>query len=316
MRLLDKHMENPLSYPRDLVGYGANPPDPGWPGAARVAVQFVLNIEEGAEYSPLDGDPRSEIGLAEVPGGRLPPGHRDLAFESMYEYGSRVGVWRLLRLFREHDIPLTAFACALALERNPQLARAIADSDIDVVCHGWRWEEPFHLDEERERAHIARAVESLQRTVGRAPEGWYCRFGPSAHTRRLLVEHGGFLYDSDCYSDELPFWTEVSGRQHLVVPYSFSTNDSRFASGALSTGEEYFTMLREAFDYLYEEGVSQPRMMSIGLHARLAGHPMRAHGLRRFIDHVKGHDRVWICTRGDIARHWLRKHPPNPGLDG
>lgn len=301
------------AYPRDLVGYGATSPDPHWPGRGRLAVQFVINVEEGAEYSPIDGDPRSEVGLAEVPGGRLPPGRRDLAFESMYEYGSRVGIWRLLRLFQERNVPLTVFACALALERHHQLAEAIANSEIDVVCHGWRWEEPFHLSEEHEKERIALAVESLRRTTGRAPEGWYCRFGPSENTRRLLVEHGGFLYDSDSYNDELPFWVEVSGKQHLVVPYSFSTNDSRFASGGLSTGEDYFTMLREAFDYLYEEGETQPKMMSIGLHARIAGHPMRAHGLRRFIDYVLKHDRVWLCTRGEIAHHWHRHHRPLVG---
>ncbi|MEO3430887.1 polysaccharide deacetylase family protein [Pelagibius sp. CAU 1746] len=295
-------------FPRDLVGYGATPPNPKWPGNARLAVQFVVNIEEGAEYTPADGDPQAEKGLAEVPGGRLPAGHRDLAFESMYEYGSRVGIWRLLRLFRDRGVPWTAFACAVALERNPMIAEFIRDNAIDVVCHGWRWEEPFRLSEEEERERIARSVESLKRTVGRAPEGWYCRYGASENTRRLLVEHGGFLYDSDSYNDEVPFWVTVLGKEHLVVPYAFSTNDSRFSGGGMVTGEQYFTMLREAFDYLYEEGKVSPRMMSIGLHARITGHPMRAHGLRRFLDYVLAHESVWICTRSEIAHHWHRHH--------
>jgi allantoinase len=297
-------------YPRDLVGYGATPPDPRWPGGSRLALQIVVNYEEGSEYTILDGDGRTEVGLAEAPGGRTPKGARDLAMESMYEYGSRVGFWRLFRLFTERQVPITVFACAVALERNPAVARAIGDAGLDVCCHGWRWVEHFQLTEAEEREHIRRAVASLTRTTGSRPLGWYCRYGPSAHTRRLLVEDGGFLYDSDAYNDELPYWVTVGGRPHLVVPYTLDANDGKFCTPAgIGTGDEFFTYLRETFDVLYREGARGPRMMSVGLHCRLAGRPARADGLARFLDHVQRHEGVWLCRRIDIARHWHAQHP-------
>jgi allantoinase len=297
-------------YPRDLVGYGTTPPDPRWPGRARVALQIVVNYEEGSEYTILDGDDRTEVGLAEAPGGRGPRGVRDLAMESMYEYGSRVGFWRLAGLFTERAIPITVFGCALALERNPAVARAIGEAGFDVCCHGWRWIEHFHLGEGEEREHIQRAVASLTKTTGTRPLGWYCRYGPSVNTRRLLVEEGGFLYDSDAYNDELPYWVTVGSRPHLIVPYTLDANDGKFCSPAgIGTGEEFSAYLRDTFDVLYREGATAPKMMSVGLHCRLSGRPARAAGLRRFLDHVLRHDRVWICRRLDIARHWIAHHP-------
>ncbi len=297
--------------PRDFVGYGAEPPDADWPGGARVAVQFVINYEEGSEYSIPEGDGRTETGLAEVAGGRVPPGERDLAMESMYEYGSRVGVWRIIRLFEERGLPATFFACALALERNPAVAEALVRNGYDVCCHGWRWIEHYKLDAETEREHIARAVASIERTTGARPLGWYCRYGPSVNTRRLVVEEGGFLYDSDAYNDELPYWTAVDGAPHLVVPYSLDANDLKFSPGGnLMTGDDFFTYLREGFDLLYAEGAERPKMMSIGLHPRVIGRPSRAAAIARFLDYLIGIDDVWICRRLDIARHWIDRHPP------
>jgi len=298
-----------VAYPRDLVGYGANPPDPKWPGQARLALNFVLNYEEGSEYSVPDDDGRSEATLTEL--GAFDPRlkGRDLAAESMFEYGSRVGFWRILRLLRERNVPLTVFGCALALERHPQAAAAIAAAGYDVCCHGWRWINHYDLSEQEEREHIHRAVESLRRTVGDRPYGWYCRYGPSVNTRRLLVEEGGFLYDSDAYNDELPYWVTVAGKTHLVVPYTLTNNDAKFGVSALSTGEEFFALLRDCFDMLYREGVTQPKMMSVGLHMRLVGHPTRAAGLERFLDYVLRQRDVWICRRLDIARHWIEHHP-------
>ncbi len=298
---------------RDLIGYADRPPAADWPGRARVAVNFVLNYEEGSENTIGDGDGRVEIGLAEAPGGRLPPGERDLAFETMYEFGSRVGFWRVMRLFAERGLPMTIFGCALALERNPRAVEAIVAAGHDICSHGWRWIEHFRLSEAEEREHIARAVESIRRTSGERPAGWYCRYGPSGNTRRLLVEEGGFLYDSDAYNDELPYWTRVAGRDHLVVPYTMDTNDSKFTlPGGFGTGDAFFTYLRDAFDQLYDEGAETPRLMSVGLHPRIVGRPGRARGLARFLDHLLAHDRVWVARRVDVARHWVARHPP-PG---
>jgi allantoinase len=297
---------------RDLIGYGANPPNPHWPGEARLAVNFVLNFEEGSEPSIPDGDAASEWGLTEY--GASSPGvpGRDLAAEGMFAYGSRVGFWRILRLFQERGLPLTVFGCALALERHPPAAAAIKAADYDICCHGWRWEKHFELSEDVERERIARAVASLQRTMGERPLGWYCRSGPGVNTRRLLVEEGGFLYDSDAYDDELPYWTTVSGRPHLVVPYTLSTNDSKFGRGTFATGDDFFAYCRDAFDFLYREGRAQPRMLSIGLHQRLIGHPARAAGLERLLDHLSRFAGVWVTRRLDIARHWAERFPP-PG---
>ena len=294
---------------RDLIGYGAHPPDPHWPGQARIAVNFVLNFEEGSEPSVPDGDPASEWGLTEY-GGNNPgvPG-RDLAAEGMFAYGSRVGFWRILRLFAERGWPMTVFGCALALERNPPAAAAIKQAGFDVCCHGWRWEKHFELNEATERERITRAVASLRATMGERPLGWYCRSGPGVNTRRLLVEEGGFLYDSDAYDDELPYWTSVNGTSHLVVPYTLSTNDAKFGRGIFATGDDFFHYCRDAFDFLYREGRTQPKMLSIGLHQRLIGHPARAAGLERLLHHIARFSGVWVTRRLDIAQHWAATHP-------
>ena len=299
----------PYQVARDFVGYGDAPPDPHWPGEAKVAVNFVMNYEEGSEPSVQDGEGYTEAGLTEALGGGQVKSGRDLAAEGMFEYGSRVGFWRLMRLFAERDLPLTVFGCALALERNALAAAAIRDAGHDVCSHGWRWVRHFELNAAKEREHIARAVASLEQTVGHRPDGWYCRYGPSVNTRRLLVEHGGFLYDSDYYGEELPFWVTVEGKGHLVVPYSLTNNDGKYA-GWMGTGEQWFSYIRDAFDMLWEEGAAgRPKMMSVGLHMRLIGHPARAMGLRRLLDHIAARRGVWVARRVDIARHWIATHP-------
>ena len=299
-------------YTRDLIGYGSRPPDPKWPGGARIAVQIVMNYEEGSEYSILDGDGFSENQLTETPSA-VPQGTRDLTSESAYEFGSRVGFWRLMRMFAERDMKITVFGCALALERNPQAAAAIVAAGHDICCHGWRWEKHWLLSEEEERDRIRRAVQSLTRTTGARPLGWYCRYGPSVNTRHLLVEHGGFLYDSDAYNDELPYWVTVDGRPHLVVPYTSDVNDTKFVNPAgFASGEDYVSYVRDSFDFLYAEGAATPRMMSMGLHPRLIGRPGRAAALARALDYIQSREDVWICRREDIARHWIATHPPMP----
>ena len=298
-----------MTYPRDLIGYGRTPPDPKWPGGARVALQIVLNYEEGSERSILHGDSESEAFLGEVPSIQPLAGVRNLQVESIYEYGSRVGFWRLLRMFAERDIKISVFAVAMALERHPEAAAAIVEAGHEVVSHGWRWIEYQHVSEDIEREHMRRAIESLTRTTGSRPLGWYTgRVSP--RTRQLVVEEGGFLYDADAYNDDLPYWVEVAGRSHLVVPYTLDANDMKFAQIAgFTTGEDWFAYARDAFDLLYAEGAESPRMMSVGLHMRIIGRPGRAGALARFLDHVLRHDRVWICRRIDIARHWIAQHP-------
>jgi len=291
---------------RDFVGYGQRPPHPRWPDGARLALNLVINYEEGSEPSVPDGDAETETGLTEGGAGNV--SGRDLAAESMFEYGSRVGYWRLARAFAERDLPATIMACALALERNPEVCQHIRTSRFDVCAHGWRWERHATLSEDVERDRIARTVSSLERTIGARPLGWYCRYGPSLNTRRLIVEEGGFLYDSDAYNDELPYWVEVGVRRHLVVPYSLVNNDAKFMRGALATSDQFFAFLRDAFDVLYREGREQPKMMSVGLHLRIAGHPGRVAGLERFLDHVGRHTGVWICGRNAIAQHWRTHH--------
>lgn len=300
-------------YPRDMVGYGPNPPFADWPGGARLALNFVMNYEEGSEHTIADGDGFSEGRGTELRESPVPRGQRDLAAESMFEYGSRVGFWRLTRLFRERGIPLTIYAAALALERNPAAAAHIRETGLDFCCHGWRWIEHYKLDEETERRHIRMAIESLTRTLGRRPIGWFCRYGPGVNTRRLLVEEGGFLYDSDALNDELPYWLTVEGKPHLIIPYSLTNNDGQFGRGNAATGGQFFEFLRDAFDMLYAEGATSPKMMSVGLHMRTIGHPARASGLARFLDHVKKFPDVWLCRRDDIAHHWRKRHPyPGP----
>ena len=274
-----------------------------------------MNYEEGSEPSVPDGERRSETGLTESHGVNQVSEGRDLAAESMFEYGSRVGFWRLMRLFQERSLPLTIFGCALALERNPQAAEAIRKAGLDVCSHGWRWVKHYEMSRETEREHIAKAVASIEKSVGERPLGWYCRYGPSVNTRELVVEEGGFLYDSDTYNDELPYWRTVKGRPHLVVPYSLTNNDGKYA-GSMGTSDQWFSFVRDAFDMLYREGARHPKMMSVGLHMRLIGHPARAVGLERLLDHMLKHDGVWITRRVDIARHWIKTHPyPGRGLN-
>jgi len=294
---------------RDFIGYGEHPPHAGWPGGARLALNFVLNYEEGSENSIGDGDGFTETSLVEMSSSVLPHGERDLAAESMFEYGSRVGFWRLMRIFSERQLPMTIFACALALERNPSAAAAIKQAGHDICCHGWRWVEHYKLSEDEERKHIQLAIDSLKKTIGERPSGWYCRYGPSVNTRRLLMEEGGFVYDSDSYNDELPYYVSVAGRAQLVIPYTLTNNDVKWNTGNLGTGEDFFVYLRDSFDLLYAEGATTPKMMSVGMHMRLLGHPGRASGLLRFLDYVRTKPGVWITKRNEIATHWLNHHP-------
>ena len=296
-------------YPRDLIGYGQDPPAANWPGGARVAVQFVLNYEEGGESCLLHGDAASESFLSEMVGAQALPGGRNMSMESLYEYGSRVGLWRILKLFRDYDIPLTVFAVAMALERNPLAAEAFVRDGHEICSHGWRWIDYQDVDPGIEREHIQRAIETIARMTGERPLGWYTG-RTSPNTRRLVVEEGGFVYDADDYSDDLPFWIRMQGKPHLVVPYTLDANDMRFATAqGFNTGEHFFNYLRDSFDTLYQEGQHTPRMMSIGLHCRLVGRPGRIAALKRFVEYVKRQDEVWICRRIDIARHWSAEHP-------
>jgi putative urate catabolism protein len=307
-------------YPRDLAGYGEHPPHPRWPGGARIALQFVLNYEEGAEMSVLHGDAASETFLSEIVGAQAFPA-RHMSMESLYEYGSRAGVWRLLRLFRERQVPVTVFGVAMALLRHPRVVEAFLRDGHEIASHGFRWVSYQHADAAAERDHVARAVEAIRALTGRVPEGWYTG-RDSPNTRRLVVEHGGFVYDADSYADDLPYWVEVDcarGRvPHLVVPYALDTNDMRFATPqGFNSGDQFFAYLRDAFDALYAEGdpaaADAPKMLSIGLHCRLAGRPARIAALARFLDHVRAHDGVWCARRIDIARHWIATHPFVPG---
>jgi putative urate catabolism protein len=300
-------------YPRDLVGYGRDPPFADWPGRARVAVQFVLNYEEGGENCVLHGDAGSEQFLSELVGAAAFPA-RHMSMESIYEYGSRVGVWRILREFERRRLPLTVFGVAMALERHPEVTAAFVEAGHEVACHGLRWIHYQGVDEATERAHMAQALESLERLTGQRPLGWYTG-RDSPNTRRLVVDAGGLLYDSDSYADDLPYWTRVRRTDgvevsHLVVPYTLDANDMRFATPqGFNTADHFFTYLRDTFDTLYAEGADRPAMMSVGMHCRLLGRPGRITALQRFLDHVERHDRVWVCRRVDLARHWMTRHP-------
>jgi len=296
-------------YPRDLIGYGLNPPKANWPGGARVAVQFVMNYEEGGENCILHDDAESEAFLSEIVGAQPWEGQRHMSMESIYEYGSRVGVWRLLDLFRARRIPITVFAVAMALERNPLVAEITLKDGHEICSHGYRWINYQWTPEEIEREHMHQAIDIITRITGERPLGWYTG-RTSPNTRRLVAEEGGFLYDSDDYSDDLPFWSREVDKPHLIVPYTLDTNDMRFASPqGFNSGDQFYTYLRDAFDTLYAEGAETPRMMSIGLHCRLVGRPGRLAALARFIDHAQSHDRVWFCRRIDIARYWREHHP-------
>ncbi|MCJ0903052.1 allantoinase PuuE [Rhodococcus sp. ARC_M6] len=301
------------SYPRDMVGYGKNPPHPQWPGDARIALQFVLNYEEGGERNVLDGDDGSETFLSEMTPAEAFP-NRHMSMESIYEYGSRAGLWRVLRIFEKRRLPLTIFAVARALERNPEAVSAFRELGHEIACHGLRWTSYQTVGVERERADMAEAVAILRDLTGSAPLGWYTG-RDSPNTRQLVVEHGGFVYDSDSYADDLPYWVDVPRGdetvKHLVVPYTLDTNDMRFASPAgFPSGDQFFAHLRDAFDVLYSEGAAgAPKMLSVGLHCRIIGRPARAAALERFLDHVQAHENVWITRRIDIAQHWKSVHP-------
>jgi len=309
-------MPNVDRYPRDLIGYGAHPPHARWPGGARIAVQIVLNYEEGSENSVLHGDAASETFLSEIIGAQ-PFAMRHLSMESLYEYGSRAGLWRLLRLFRERRIPVTIFGVAMALERNPAAVEAMLADGHEIASHGWRWISYQQVDERTEREHLSRAVVVIKRLTGKAPEGWYTG-RDSPNTRRLVVEQGGFVYDADSYADDLPYWAQVATKDgvkpHLIVPYTLDTNDMRFATPqGFNSGGQFFAYLRDAFNVLYAEGdpagLDAPKMLSIGLHCRIAGRPGRLAALARFLDYIQHHDAVWIARRIDIARHWIETHP-------
>ena len=302
-----------LPYPRDLVGYGRNPPHARWPGGARVAVQFVLNYEEGGENATLHGDAGSEQFLSEMFNPASFP-DRHISMEGIYEYGSRAGVWRILREFEKRGLPLTVFGVGMALQRYPELTAAFKELGHEIACHGWRWIHYQNLDEATEREHMRLGMEAIEKLTGERALGWYTG-RDSPRTRRLVADYGGFEYDSDYYGDDLPFWLQVRRSDgalapHLVVPYTLDCNDMRFASSqGFATGEDFFAQLRDAFDVLYAEGAELPQMLSIGLHCRLVGRPSRMKALQRFLDHVQSHDRVWICRRLDIAQHWHEAHP-------
>jgi len=298
-------------YPRDFLGYGANPPDPKWPNGAKLALSFVLNYEEGGENTVLNGDAGSELYLHEVPGGSPILGERNRTVESQFDYGSRAGVWRILRAFAARKLPLTVYGVGRALELNPTVARAFADAGHEVASHAWRWIDYHSVDEATERAEIARCVEVIERLTGTRPVGWYTgRISPN--TRRLVAEHGGFLYDSDSYADDLPFYVTAAGKPMLIIPYTLDNNDMKYAVPPGFTApdgwEQYVT---DSFETLLAEGrAGAPKMMSVGLHCRLIGRPGRAAALARFLDKVAATPDVWVCRRADIARHWWEQHPP------
>ena len=296
------------TYPRDLIGYGRSPPHADWPGGARIAVQIVLNYEEGGEMSILHGDAQSETFLSDLINPAPIVGGRNMSMEQIYEYGSKSGVWRLLRLFERYSLPVTVFGVAMALERNPAAVEAFLEAGHEIASHGWRWINYQDVDAQTEREHIQRAIDIQKRLTGERPLGWYTG-RTSPQTRRLVAEEGGFLYDADDYSDDLPFWVNVEGRPQLIVPYTLEANDMRFSGGGLGTGDDLFGYLKDAFDVLYAEGATAPKMLSVGLHCRLAGRPAKTAGLERFLKHALAHEDVWFCRRLDVARHWRERHP-------
>jgi len=296
-------------YPRDMIGYGGRSPHARWPGGAWLAVQFVINYEEGGENCILHGDAASEAFLSEIIGAQPLPGARHINMESIYEYGSRAGFWRLHRMFVERGLPATVYGVAMALERNPVAVRAMLDADWEIASHGYRWIDYGAMAETEERDHLRKSIETHSRITGSRPLGWYTgRCSPN--TRRLVVEEGGFLYDSDSYADDLPYWVTDYGRPHLIIPYTLDANDMRFATNqGFNSGDQFYIYLKDTFDVLLTEGETAPKMMSVGLHCRLVGRPGRAAALARFLDYVKSHPKAWVCRRIDIARHWIRHHP-------
>ena len=301
------------AYPRDMIGYGATPPHARWPDQARIAVQFVVNYEEGGENNILHGDAASEAFLSEIVGAQPWPGQRHMNIESIYEYGSRAGFWRLLRLFHERALPVTVFGVATALARNPDAVAAMKDAGWEMASHGLKWIDYKDAPKEKERADIAEAIRLHTQIVGERPLGFY-QGRTSENTIPLTTEEGGFLYSADVYADELPYWHDDDQHQQLLVPYTLDANDMRFATPqGFNSGDQFFAYLKDSFDTLYAEGDEAPKMMSVGLHCRLVGRPGRAAALARFLDYVRKHDRVWVATRLDIARHWIKHHPPKGG---
>ena len=298
-----------VDYPRDLIGYNAQPPHAHWPDDARIAIQFVLNYEEGGENCVLHGDPASEMFLSEIIGAEPFQNARHMSMESIYEYGSRAGVWRILDLFRARKIPITLFAVAMAMQRHPQVIEQALKDGHEIASHGYRWINYHGMNVEEERAHMEKAIAIHSDICGARPLGWYTG-RTSAHTRDLVADEGGFIYDADDYSDDLPFWSKQVTTPHLVVPYTLDTNDTRFATAqGFHTGDQFASYLIDAFDTLYAEGATSPKMMSVGLHCRLIGRPARFAGLVKFIDHVQKHEKVWMARRLDIAKHWIKTHP-------
>ena len=296
-------------YPRDLLGYGSIPPTANWPGGARVCLSLVISIEEGAENSILHGDAQSESILSEVAGLSPVVGARELNIESMYEYGSRAGYWRVMRALTERDLPATVYAVAMAIERNPVAAEAAVAAGFEVMSHGYRWIDYSNFPLDLEREHMYRAIEIITQICGSRPLGW-CTGRPSMNTRKLVVEEGGFLYDSDSLSDDLPYWERVAGKNHLVIPHQFDTNDTKFVHvNGFAYGGHYESYLVDSFDTLYREGEFTPRMMTVSMHPRIIGRPGRIAALERFLDYVLSKDKVWITTRSNIAKHWIEEHP-------
>ena len=292
---------------RDLIGYGSNLPKVEWPNKARIAVQIVLNYEEGAENCVLNGDKNSEVFLSEIIGAQPIKG-RHMNMESLYEYGSRVGFWRLHNLFQEKEIPITIFGVGMALEKNPEICKAIIEADYEVASHGWRWIDYQNIKKSEEKKHMQLAIKAHTKIFGKRPDGWYTgRCSPN--TRDLVMEDGGFLYDSDSYSDDLPFWESRNKKKQLIIPYTLDNNDMRFATNqGFNTGDHFYSYLKDSFDALYEEGRTNPKMMSVGLHCRIIGKPGRIQSLKKFLDYILKHEDIWICKRVDIAKHWIKNY--------
>ena len=298
----------PKKYPRDMIGYGSKEPKVVWPNNAKLALQIVLNYEEGGENNILHGDKHSETFLSEIIGAQAFK-DRHINMESMYEYGSRRGFWRLHKLFQEKKIPITIFGVAMALERNPEVCDAIKNGDYEVACHGWRWIDYQNVKKSTEKKDMKLAIKTIKKIFGKRPLGWYTgRCSPN--TRDLVFDDGEFLYDSDSYSDDLPYWEYKKNKKQLIIPYTLDNNDMRFAtSQGFNAGEQFYTYLKDSFDALYEEGKTNPKMMSVGLHCRLIGRPGRIQSLKKFLDYVLKFNDVWICKRIDIAKHWIKNYP-------
>jgi len=292
---------------RDFIGYGRESFDPKWPKKSRLAINFIINVEEGSEYSPLMGDSKSESGLSEVPGGRHKINQRDLAIESIYEYGSRVGFWRLTTLLEKYKMPHTFFVCALTLLQNKEISSFIKKSTNDICCHGYRWEEHYRMNKNKERAQIKKAYDLILKLTNKQSKGWYCRYAPSDNTRNLLIENGNFLYDSDSYNDDLPYWIKKNKKKHLVIPYALDSNDVHFklASG-FSGSTQFYEYICDSINYLYKEGLHKPKLLNIGLHPRLIGRPGRIVAIEKIIKHIRTLNKIWVCKREEIALHWYK----------